>query len=340
MVPELCGRRGLWDWKHGLTGNMKKEDIMGAIGDLYLKGRLSSIWVEDKFCIMDNLGGDAADAAAEHTAAPRLRFPLKVTLTICVFCRQGKVSIRIQQKDYVLESGVVLVIFGGQILENVELLEDSKVIIVAIDPEYIMTEIRGPHGRSLRQWLLHNQEPALVDIAEDEADNYERLCQSLKFIVKNSDSGTADGILSGFTYIFASLLLKWRSRMASGDNPGNHGAVSDEEPAVYSREREVLDRFRNDIHNFSRKDRTVGFYARRQCISEKHFSRLVRKASGQKPLDLIREYVVLDAKSLLLSGRYSVKEVSETLGFQNHSFFTRFFRLSTGKTPGEFMREE
>ena len=96
---------------------MKKEDIMGAIGDLYLKGRLSSIWVEDKFCIMDNLGGDAADAAAaEHMAAPRLRFPLKVTLTICVFCRQGKVSIRIQQKDYVLESGGVLVIFGGQIL--------------------------------------------------------------------------------------------------------------------------------------------------------------------------------------------------------------------------------
>ena len=201
--------------------------------------------------------------------------------------------------------------------------------------------MRGPHGRSLRQWLLHNQEPALVSIPTDEADNYDRLCQSLKFIVKNSDTNTADGILSGFTYIFASLLLKWRSMMTVNDSePMLTDAEQEAEPAVYSREREVLTRFQNDIHNFSRKDRTVGFYARRQCISEKHFSRLVKNASGHKPLELIREYVLLDAKSLLISGKYSIKEVSETLGFQNHSFFTRFFRLSTGKTPGEYMREE
>ena len=276
--------------------------------------------------------------------ASRLRLPLKVSLTVCVFCRKGRILLRIQQKDYLMESNGVLVIFGGQILEQISVLEDSEVIIVAIDPEYIMTEIRGPHGRSLRQWLLHNQEPASVSIAPDEAANYERLCQSLKFIVRNSDSGTADGILSGFTYIFASLLLKWRSRMLPGC--GRQGAGTEvshaiaDEPAIYSREREVLVRFQNDIHNFSRKDRTVGFYARRQCISEKHFSRLIKKASGSKPLDLIREYVILDAKSLLLSGKYSIKEVSETLGFQNHSFFTRFFRISTGKTPGEFMREE
>lgn len=320
---------------------MTKEEIMGAIGDAYLKGRLSRTWVEDKFCIMDNIGDDSGCSDADGGAFPRLRFPVKVTLTICVFCRQGSVVIRIQQKDYLLESGGVLVIFGGQILENVELKADTRVIIVAIDPEYIMTEIRGPHGRSLRQWLLHNQEPALVSIASDEADNYERLCQSLKFIVRNSDSGTADGILSGFTYIFASLLLKWRSRMAADmREDASEAMAGTSEPSICSRENEVLARFQNDVHNFSRKDRSVGFYARRQCISEKHFSRLVKKASGRKPLDIIREYVILDAKSLLISGRYSIKEVSEMLGFQNHSFFTRFFRLSTGKTPGEFMREE
>lgn len=321
---------------------MEKENIMDAIGGTYLKGRLSKTWIEDKFCIMENLEPqDGAPMQNDKQFVPRLRFPLKVTLTISVFCRQGRITIRIQQKDYVLEAGGILVIFGGQILENIELLEDTKVIIVAINSEYIMSEMRGPHGRSLRQWLLHNQEPALVSIPTDEADNYDRLCQSLKFIVKNSDTNTADGILSGFTYIFASLLLKWRSMMTVNDSePMLTDAEQEAEPAVYSREREVLTRFQNDIHNFSRKDRTVGFYARRQCISEKHFSRLVKKASGHKPLELIREYVLLDAKSLLISGKYSIKEVSETLGFQNHSFFTRFFRLSTGKTPGEYMREE
>ena len=268
---------------------------------------------------------------------PRLRFPVKVTLTFCIFCKRGRISSRIQQRDYVAEAGSLLIIFSGQILENVELSEDCIVIFVAVDSEYIMTEIRGPHGRSLRQWVLHNQEPTLVSIDEDEALNFEKLCQSLKFIVKNSDSETSDGILSGFTYIFASLLLKWRKR--STDDCAHDDSLPDG-GLVYTREREVLFRFQSDIHNFSRKDRSVGFYARRQCISEKHFSRLVKKASGCKPLDLIRDYVILDAKSLLLSGKYSIKQVSEMLGFQNHSFFTRFFRTSVGKTPGEFMLDE
>lgn len=315
---------------------MKHEDLIYALGVNYLRGKISKVWVDDKFYLVDNIEGDYNNNLADNVIkVPKLRFPLKAELTVSLYCKQGRISLRIQQKDYVLESGDVLVIFGGQIIEKVELSEDSQVIFIAIDSEFIMTEIRGPHGRSLRQWVLHNQLPALLHIDADEAENYETLCRSLKFIVRNSDNETRGGVLSGFTYIFASLLLKWRKRDASEALEAESA-----DSGSSSREREVLMAFQSDIHNFSRKDRTVGFYARRQCISEKHFSRLVKKASGQKPLDIIREYVILDAKSLLLSGSYSVKQVSEILGFQNHSFFTRFFRLATGKTPGEFIREE
>lgn len=315
---------------------MNSEEIIGAIGTNYLQGGVSMVWVSNKFCLMDNLELKSGEEGISGVL-PRLRFPLKVSLTVCVFCRKGRLDLRIQQKNYSIFPGSIIVIFGGQILESVYAEEGSKVIIIAIDSEYIMTEIRGQHGRSLRQWVLHNQEPATVSMDEDEADNFEKLCQSLKFIMRNSGPDTADGILSGFTYIFATLLLKWRKRDVAEEI---ESPVEAESGLDYSREKEALIRFQADIHNFSRKDRTVGFYARRQCVSEKHFSRLIKKASGQKPLEIIREYVVLDAKSLLLSGKYSVKQVAEMLGFQNHSFFTRFFRNSTGKTPGEFMREE
>ncbi len=315
---------------------MNQEELISALGVNFLKGKISKAWVDDKFYLVDNLEGDCGVNLADNVIkVSKLRFPLKAELTVSLYCKQGRISLRIQQKDYVLEAGNVLVIFGGQIIEKVELSEDSRVIFIAIDSEYIMTEIRGPHGRSLRQWVLHNQLPALLHVDSDEAENYETLCRSLKFIVRNSDNETRGGVLSGFTYIFASLLLKWRKRDAEENVESEY-----EEKRVCPREKEVLMAFQADIHNFSRKDRTVNFYARRQCISEKHFSRLIKKASGQKPLDIIREYVILDAKSLLLSGSYSVKQVSEILGFQNHSFFTRFFRLATGKTPGEFVREE
>ena len=159
---------------------MRSEEILGALGANYLDGQISRIWVDSKFCILDNL---EYDSTGEYEGSSRLRFPLKTSLTVCVFCKSGKISVRIQQKDYLLESGSILVIFGGQILEQVNIIEACRVIIVGIDSEYIMTEMRSTHGRSLRQWVLHNQEPALASIDEEEAENYEKLCQSLKFIV-------------------------------------------------------------------------------------------------------------------------------------------------------------
>lgn len=232
---------------------MRSEEILGAIGANYLDGQISRIWVDSKFCILDNM---EYDSTGEYEGSSRLRFPLKTSLTVCVFCKSGKISVRIQQKDYLLESGSILVIFGGQILEQVNIIEACRVIIVGIDSEYIMTEMRSTHGRSLRQWVLHNQEPALASIDEEEAENYEKLCQSLKFIVKNSDESTSDGILSGFTYIFASLLLKWRKRSvaaAGTDSDKVNAEATDSHALGYSREKEVLYRFQEDIHNFQEK---------------------------------------------------------------------------------------
>lgn len=96
-------------------------------------------------------------------------------------------------------------------------------------------------------------------------------------------------------------------------------------------------RFQSDIHNFSSKFKTVGYYAQRQKLSPRHFSRLVKAVSGQDPKDIIKEYVILEAKSLLLSENYSVHEVASLLGFDNDSFFNRYFKTATGITPGLFL---
>jgi YesN/AraC family two-component response regulator len=44
------------------------------------------------------------------------------------------------------------------------------------------------------------------------------------------------------------------------------------------------------------------------------------------------------AKSLLKESDLSVGEVSTAIGVDDPSYFTRFFRKSTGMTPSEFRR--
>ena len=43
-------------------------------------------------------------------------------------------------------------------------------------------------------------------------------------------------------------------------------------------------------------------------------------------MEWIRDYVLLNTKTLLRSGQYSVQQVSELLAFPNPSFFGKYFR--------------
>ena len=97
--------------------------------------------------------------------------------------------------------------------------------------------------------------------------------------------------------------------------------------------------YRSDIHHFALRYKRVSYYAKRQNLSTRQFSRLINEASGEKPSALINEYLVLEAKSLLQTGTCSVHEVCERLGFDNDSFFNRWFRRMAGISPGRFIRQ-
>lgn len=66
----------------------------------------------------------------------------------------------------------------------------------------------------------------------------------------------------------------------------------------------------------------------------KRFSKLNRS-----PSQLIQERLVLEAKRQLLYSDKTVKEVAYQLGFEDTSYFSRFFKKQTGKSPTAFLQD-
>ena len=54
-------------------------------------------------------------------------------------------------------------------------------------------------------------------------------------------------------------------------------------------------------------------------------------------VEWIRDYVMLDAKALLKSGKYTVQQVSDMLNFPNQSFFGTYFKKESGVSPKAYM---
>jgi AraC family transcriptional regulator len=74
------------------------------------------------------------------------------------------------------------------------------------------------------------------------------------------------------------------------------------------------------------------------CLSQFHFSRLFRSATGSSPHRYVTERRIQDAKTKLAEGRLSLAEIAFEAGFASQASFHRAFRKYTGLTPGQFRR--
>jgi AraC-like DNA-binding protein len=80
----------------------------------------------------------------------------------------------------------------------------------------------------------------------------------------------------------------------------------------------------------------VAGYAKIMNISAGHLSELIKAQSGQPAIVHIHERLMVEAKRLLFHTDLAVKEVAFELGFEDASYFNRFFKRLSQQTPTQY----
>lgn len=103
------------------------------------------------------------------------------------------------------------------------------------------------------------------------------------------------------------------------------------------------DRGRIHLHEFTRliernfrEHLHTDEYARRLGISAPHLNSLCRSLGGQSALQMINHRLLLEAKRCLVYTAMTVNQVSDSLGFSEPAYFSRFFKREVGQSPKEF----
>ena len=92
-------------------------------------------------------------------------------------------------------------------------------------------------------------------------------------------------------------------------------------------------RLLSDKHN---EERRVAYYAKELCISPKYLSSVVKEVSDKSAADWIDDFIMRNVKIHLSTTTLTIQQISDKFNFPNPSFFTQYFKRSTGKTPKEF----
>ena len=86
-----------------------------------------------------------------------------------------------------------------------------------------------------------------------------------------------------------------------------------------------------------REHHEVAFYADKIHLSPRHFSLVIKEATGLSASDYIEEYILTQARNLLSTRPdMSVQQICYHLGFAEAPSFCRFFKRITGQTPKDY----
>lgn len=65
---------------------------------------------------------------------------------------------------------------------------------------------------------------------------------------------------------------------------------------------------------------------------------ITKELLGKTPSTLINEYVVLEAKRLLLATSNQIQQIADLLGYEDVSYFVRYFKKHTNYSPEAFRK--
>ncbi|MGF6691887.1 AraC family transcriptional activator of pobA [Metapseudomonas resinovorans] len=125
-----------------------------------------------------------------------------------------------------------------------------------------------------------------------------------------------------------SVLLVWIGRRSLEQ--------SQSEAQQQDRGRLHLQAFTHELEQHFREHLSIEQYAQRLGISAAHLNALCRRLAGQSALQMINQRLLLEAKRCLVYTAMTINQVSDSLGFSEPAYFSRFFKRGTGQSPKAF----
>jgi len=103
-----------------------------------------------------------------------------------------------------------------------------------------------------------------------------------------------------------------------------------------SYEQERFDEFLGLVETNISTKKQVSAYAEMLNISGYQLNTITKNVLGKTPSHIINEQIILEAKRYLLATSDQVNQIAGHLGYEDASYFIRFFKKHTGHSPESF----
>ncbi len=263
------------------------------------------------------------DRITKETFDKFSKLPCKIKAGLFLLCVEGSVQVSINLSKYTIRKYDFVTLVPSNFVQFHEISDNARFYYAGFSSEF-MTNIN--FIKSTMSFLPIITEHPVMHLEEVVArlyiDGYRLLIQAQS--LKPPYSTVNKNMIIAYLTIFmqgTAELYKNHSHWTNG---------------IRTRTNEIYRKFIQLVVEHYTKEHSVSFYAARLNLSLPHFCTTIKKAIGLTPLEIISSIITMDAKAQLRSTDLTVKEIAFSLGFNNLSFFNKYFRQHTGMTPKEY----
>ena len=233
--------------------------------------------------------------------------------------QQGKGIHEIDFIRYEAHDNTVFIIRPGQV-HRLELSADSTGFLMEFDHTFYQPQ----HTITSHRW----KKAAGKNHCEVEAARFLKL-QSILRSIMNEHSTKQEGYTEA---IKAHLDLFFIEYIRQSHNPGV--ITKNENGYMHERFHVFMQLLEANIGVM----KNVNQYAGLLNLSLYQLNAITKSAVGKTVSDLINEQIILEAKRNLLATPAQIKDIADHLGYDDPSYFIRFFKKQTGYSPEAFRK--
>ena len=94
--------------------------------------------------------------------------------------------------------------------------------------------------------------------------------------------------------------------------------------------------FKSSVKQSCTPMKSIKQYAGEINITSVHLNRICQSIAGRTALQIVHEFLILEAEKLLLQTDLQIAQIAYKLNFEDPAYFSRLFRKYTGVSPKEF----
>lgn len=252
-------------------------------------------------------------------------FPIRLAAGVLVLCVKGTLTASFGISERVIKEQDFLVLPPGIFFQVKEVAEDLLLYFCAFSSKMLQSSFFSQFMVQLYSSFYFHP------IIQLPSGHFQIYKEALNLLVHAQELGKqgntilTDTLIEGIIPIF----LKGCTGLLNQEG-------IQEKPRTDTNDYKISQMFIGLVMQQYRKEHRVSAYAGQLGVPLNRLCIIVKKHIHMTALQFIDRMIILDAKFLLKSSKEQIKQIAVTLGFQNNSFFTKYFKKHTGLSPLEY----